>query len=352
MNFESVVPMAPRREPTEQDPPHRSVLLAETLAALDPQPGRLHVDATLGAGGHTEALLAVEGTRVIGIDRDETALGLARERLAPFGDRVTLVHGKFSEIEAHLAALGIEQVDGLCADIGVSSMQLTQGERGMSFRKDGPLDMRMDRSRGTTALDLIDHLSDDELADVLYRFGEERRSRRVARCIKQARAAGELRSTLDLRRAVVRAVGPARIGGVDPATRTFQALRIAVNDEIGELDALIAAATRVVRIGGVFAVISFHSIEDRAVKRAFKADAWEALSKKPVVPGDAETAENPRARSAKLRAARRVDEAARAAEAAAYKAGRRYRDLEDGDDEAPDSEPDSGPASRDEEAMS
>lgn len=308
MNVENVVPMAPPREPIDQDPPHKSVLLHETIAALAPRAGGIYVDATLGAGGHTEALLSLEGTRVIGVDRDETALALARERLAPFGDRVTFVHGRFAEIEAHLAALGVGQVDGLCADIGVSSMQLTEADRGMSFRKDGPLDMRMDRTRGTTALDLIDALSDDELADVLYRFGEERRSRRVARCIKQARAAGELATTLDLRRAVVRAVGPARIGGVDPATRTFQALRIAVNDEIGELSALIDAAARVVRPGGVFAVISFHSIEDRAVKRAFKAGGWMQLTKKPIVPGDAETAENPRARSAKLRAARRVDE--------------------------------------------
>ena len=308
MNVENVVPMAPPREPIDKDPPHKSVLLHETIAALAPRAGGIYVDATLGAGGHTEALLSLEGTRVIGVDRDETALALARERLAPFGDRVTFVHGRFAEIEAHLAALGIEQVDGLCADIGVSSMQLTEADRGMSFRKDGPLDMRMDRTHGTTALDLIDALSDDELADVLYRFGEERRSRRVARCIKQARAAGELSTTLDLRRAVVRAVGPARIGGVDPATRTFQALRIAVNDEIGELSALIDAAARVVRPGGVFAVISFHSIEDRAVKRAFKAGGWAQLTKKPIVPGDAETAENPRARSAKLRAARRVDE--------------------------------------------
>jgi 16S rRNA (cytosine1402-N4)-methyltransferase len=310
MNVENVVPMAPPREPVDQDPPHRSVLLAETIAALDPRAGGTYVDATLGAGGHTEAILAIEGTRVIGVDRDERALGLARERLAAFGDRVALVHGRFSEIEAHLAAMGVTQVDGLVADIGVSSMQLTEADRGMSFRKDGPLDMRMDRSSGTTALDLIDNLSDDELADVLYRFGEERRSRRVARCIKQARAAGELATTLDLRRAVVRAVGPARIGGVDPATRTFQALRIAVNDEIGELTALLDAGPRIVRAGGVMAIISFHSIEDRAVKRSFKGGPWTPLTKKPIVPGDAETAENPRARSAKLRAARRKDEAA------------------------------------------
>jgi 16S rRNA (cytosine1402-N4)-methyltransferase len=314
MNVENVVPMAPPRQPIDQDPPHTSVLLAETIAALAPRAGGIYVDATLGAGGHTEAILATPGTRVIAIDRDETALGIAKERLARFGDRVTFVHGRFAEIEAHLAALGIDAVDGLCADIGVSSMQLTEADRGMSFRRDGPLDMRMDRSAETTALDLIDALSDDELADVLYRFGEERRSRRVARCIKQARANGELATTLDLRRAVVRAVGPARIGGVDPATRTFQALRIAVNDEVGELTALIAAAERVVKPGGVFAVISFHSLEDRLMKRAMRGGTWTPLTKKPVVPSDAETAENPRARSAKLRAGRRKEEGADAGE--------------------------------------
>ena len=308
MNVENVVPMAPPREPIDQDPPHKSVLLRETVDALAPRDGGLYVDATLGFGGHTEAILQVPGTRVIAVDRDTTAIELAKERLAPFLDRVTFVHGRFAEIEAHLTALGIHGVDGLCADIGVSSMQLTEADRGMSFRRDGPLDMRMDRSSGTTALDLIDNLSDDELADVLFRFGEERRSRRVARCIKQAREANELHTTLDLRRAVVRAVGPARIGGVDPATRTFQALRIAVNDEIGELTALIAAAEKVVKPGGIFAVISFHSIEDRLMKRAMRGGPWTPLTKKPIVPSDAETAENPRARSAKLRAGRRNEE--------------------------------------------
>ncbi len=310
MNVENVVPMAPPREPVDLDPPHKSVLLRETVDALAPHDGGLYVDATLGAGGHTEAILAIPGTRVIAIDRDTVALELAKERLAAFGDRVTFVHGRFAEIEAHLAALGVDGVDGLCADIGVSSMQLTEADRGMSFRRDGPLDMRMDRSSGTTALDMIDNLSDDELADVLFRFGEERRSRRVARCIKQAREAGELSTTLDLRRAVVRAVGPARIGGVDPATRTFQALRIAVNDEIGELTALIAAAEKVVKPGGIFAVISFHSIEDRLMKRALRSGPWTPLTKKPITPSDAETAENPRARSAKLRAGRRIEEGA------------------------------------------
>ncbi|MBK8253291.1 MAG: 16S rRNA (cytosine(1402)-N(4))-methyltransferase RsmH [Polyangiaceae bacterium] len=308
MNVENVVPMAPPREPVDMEVPHKTVLLHEMLAALAPYEGGTYVDATLGAGGHAEAILSVAGTRVIGIDRDLSALAIARGRLGHFGDRFVPVHGKFSEIAGHLEALGISCVHGICADIGVSSMQLNEAERGMSFRLGGPIDMRMDASDGSTALDLIEALSDDELADVLFRFGDEKRSRRVARCIKQAHAAGELHTTLDLRRAVIRAVGPARIGGVDPATKTFQALRIAVNDELGELNALIEAAKQVLSVGSVFAVISFHSLEDRLMKRAFRSVGWSALTKKPVVPSDAETAENPRARSAKLRAARRIDE--------------------------------------------
>jgi 16S rRNA (cytosine1402-N4)-methyltransferase len=220
---------------------------------------------------------------------------------------VTFVHGRFSELRERLAALGIEKVDGIVADLGVSSMQLDAAARGMSFRAEGPIDMRMDPTSDATALDLIDRLDDDELADVIFRLGEEKRSRRVARCIKQARAAGELVTTLDLRRAVVRAVGPARIGGVDPATRTFQALRIAVNAELDELAAILAQAETLVVPGGVVAVIAFHSLEDRIVKRALKSrTAWEQLTKKPVVPSDEESSDNPRARSAKLRAARRL----------------------------------------------
>ncbi len=220
-----------------------------------------------------------------------------------------LLHGRFGAVEQLLASIGVTAVDGLVADVGLSSMQLDDAARGMSFRAEGPIDMRMDRSTGETALDLIDRLDDDDLADVLYKYGEERRSRRVARCIKQARDAGELESTLDLRRAVVRAVGPARIGGVDPATRTFQALRIAVNGELSELEALLAAAPRVLAAGGVIAVISFHSLEDRLVKRALRDRAtWRPLTKKPIVAGDDEIADNPRARSAKLRVAERLAE--------------------------------------------
>jgi 16S rRNA (cytosine1402-N4)-methyltransferase len=190
----------------------------------------------------------------------------------------------------------------------LSSQQLADAERGMSFRSSGPLDMRMDPTRGETALELIERLSQDELANVIYELGEERRSRRVARCIKQAFEAGELKDTLELRRAVVRAVGPRRLGGVDPATRTFQALRIAVNGELDQLVSLLGVAKSLLAPGGIAAIISFHSLEDRLVKRAFlDRSSWHRLNKKPVLAGETELAENPRARSAKLRAAMRVD---------------------------------------------
>jgi 16S rRNA (cytosine1402-N4)-methyltransferase len=222
---------------------------------------------------------------------------------------LTLLHSAFSNVREQLDALGIGRVDGLVADLGVSSPQLEDATRGMSFRREGPIDMRMDTDSGETALELIDRLADDELADVIYQYGDERRSRRIARSIKKALAAGELRTTLDLRRAIVRAVGPARVGGIDPATRTFQAIRIAVNGELDELERLLVALAEVVVEGGVAAVVSFHSLEDRLVKRAFATDGWSRLSKKPLVPCDEECDQNPRARSAKLRAARRLPEA-------------------------------------------
>jgi 16S rRNA (cytosine1402-N4)-methyltransferase len=253
------------------------------------------------------ALLAAEPkARIVGVDRDPAAIAAAEEWLAPVADRVTLVRATFSRVRVELDALGIERVDGIVADLGLSSPQLDEAERGMSFRREGPLDMRMDPENGETALELIDRLSDDELADVIYQYGEERRSRRIARSIKKALASGELQTTLDLRRATVRAVGPARVGGVDPATRTFQALRIAVNRELEELQALLSALGDVVADGGVAAIISFHSLEDRLVKRAFLADGWEPLTKKPVMATDEEQQQNARSRSAKLRAARRV----------------------------------------------
>lgn len=289
---------------------HVTVMRDEAVAALAPEASGVYVDLTLGGGGHSEAiLLACPEARVIGLDRDPAALAAASARLAPFGDRFTAAKATFSEAVAVLEGLNVFAVDGLLADLGVSSPQIDDPQRGMSFRTDGPLDMRMDPSSGETAEELIARLEVDELADVIFFYGDERRSRRIARCVKQSSDAGELTTTLALRKAVVRAVGPARVGGVDPATRTFQALRIAVNRELDELTTLLELAPSLVKVGGILAIISFHSLEDRKVKVATKDRAiWAPLTKKPQIPSDAETAENPRARSAKLRAARRKGE--------------------------------------------
>ncbi len=288
---------------------HASVMLEEVLAAIAPRAGGVYLDVTAGGGGHSYALLErAPEARLIAFDRDPSAVLAAKRRLAPFGERARVVHASFGDVEEYLVGEGIETVDGLIADLGVSSPQLDDAERGMSFRFEGPLDMRMDPTSGETALEAIERLSQDELADAIYHYGEEHRSRRVARCIKQALEAGELHTTLDLRRAVVRATGPRRQHGMDPATRTFQALRILVNRELDELESLLAALPQIVTMGGVAAIISFHSLEDRLVKRAFAERAvWERLSKKPVTAGSAELTENPRARSAKLRAARRFE---------------------------------------------
>lgn len=288
---------------------HETVMLAPTLECLAPRPGGVYADATLGGGGHAAGILdrsAPDG-RVIGVDRDAAALDAARARLAGYGERVTFVHGAFAELRAILAGVGVPRVDGIVADLGVSSPQLDRPERGFSFRADGPLDMRMDpEGGGATARELIEELDERALADVIYELGEERRSRPIARAIKRALEKGELETTEDLRRAVVRVTGPKR-GRVDPATKTFQALRIAVNDELGQLDALLAALPEVLADEGVAVVISFHSLEDRRVKRFFRGEPRLApLTKRPLVADDAELADNPRARSAKLRAARRV----------------------------------------------
>jgi 16S rRNA (cytosine1402-N4)-methyltransferase len=285
---------------------HATVMRDEVVRAIAPRPGGVYVDVTLGGGGHSVALLEAEPrARIVAFDRDPIAIEAARERLAPVADRVTLVQAPFSCLSEELARLGISGVDGLVADLGVSSPQLDDPERGMSFRHEGPIDMRMDRESGESALELLDRLSDDELANVIYEYGDERRSRRIARSIKKALAAGELRTTLDLRRAIVRAVGPARVGGIDPATRSFQAIRIAVNRELDELASLLAALPEVLAPEGVAAILSFQSLEDRLVKRAFILPPWAPLTKKPMTPTDEECGVNPRARSAKLRAARR-----------------------------------------------
>jgi 16S rRNA (cytosine1402-N4)-methyltransferase len=301
--------VAPDRFVTGSEPAafgHATVLRTEVVSALAPRAGGVYVDTTLGGGGHAEAILeAAPGATLVGIDRDPRALEAARRRLAPFGESVKLVAGRFSDLERHLA--DFVGVDGIIADLGVSSPQLDDPTRGMSFRSEGPLDMRMGDTEGETALELIERVGSEELADIIYQYGEERRSRRIARCIHQALRSGELKTTLDLRRAVVRAVGPARVGGVDPATRTFQALRIAVNDEMGELKSLLEIAPRVLLPAATLAIISFHSLEDRLVKRAFLDSAiWERLTPKPLVPSRLEAEQNPRSRSAKLRVARKV----------------------------------------------
>lgn len=285
---------------------HEPVLLQETMALLSPASPGVYADVTLGAAGHAQAILersSPDGL-LFGLDRDPHAIAAARDRLASFGPRVTLINAPFGELASALRDRSIDGVDGLVADLGLSSTQLDNADRGFSFRQVGPIDMRMDVSTGETALELIARLNDDALANVIYEYGEERRSRPIARSIRRAYEAGALKTTGDLRAAVVRVTGPKR-GRIDPATRTFQALRIAVNDEIEQLRLLIASLTTVLRQGGVAAIISFHSLEDRLVKHAFRDhEALRVLTKRPVTASEEECATNPRARSAKLRAAR------------------------------------------------
>lgn len=288
---------------------HTPVLLDEVLEHLDPTTGCVYADVTLGGGGHAKAILersAPDG-RLIGTDRDPSALEAASAMLSGFGDRVTLRKARIGELADVLASLEIENVDGVLADLGVSSVQLDRAERGFSFAKDGPIDMRMDPTEGETALELIGRSDAEQLANVIYRYGEEHRSRKIARSLRRAYEEGELETTGDLQHAVRRAIGGRR-GRIDPATKTFQALRIAVNDELGELEALLEQAPEVLRIGGVVAVISFHSLEDRMVKHAFRdSERLSPLTKRPIIASDRERENNPRARSAKLRAARRVE---------------------------------------------
>lgn len=288
---------------------HESVLLDEVIELLALRPGARAADVTTGLGGHCAAILARTGPdgTLLAIDRDPVALAHARARLAPFGDRVRFHQGPFSSV---LEALAGERVDALVADLGVSSPQLDDPERGMSFRAEGPLDMRMGPDAPTTAWSLVRDLRDTELADVIYQYGEERASRPIARSIKRAIDDGAMETTKDLARAVHRVLGPARHGKPDPATRTFQALRIAVNDELGELERLLDALPEILADDGRAAIISFHSLEDRIVKHTLRDSASLApLTKKPIEAGEAELDRNPRARSAKLRGARRIPRA-------------------------------------------
>lgn len=302
-------------DPMTETVPHITVMKQEVSDALiapllaSPVERPLLVDCTLGFGGHTEALLQGHPeVHVIAFDRDPAARAFAAERLREFSSRLTIVPAAFSALTEELAARGIERVHGVCADLGVSSPQLDEAERGMSFRREGPIDMRMDPTSGETALEMIERLDDEELAKVIFELGEERRSRKIARSIKRAFNDGELHTTLDLRRAIVRAVGPVRVGGVDPATRTFQGLRIAVNAELSELETLLESMPKVLAPGGTAAILSFHSLEDRLVKRAFKAGPWDVVTKRPMPPSEQEEAENVRSRSAKLRIARMAED--------------------------------------------
>jgi 16S rRNA (cytosine1402-N4)-methyltransferase len=292
-------------------PRHEPVLVAEVVSVLAPQRGGLFVDCTTGLGGHTQALLDNGAERVLGLDRDQQALELSRERLAGFADRVELVHSDYRELPRVLDERKIAGVNGILADLGVSSMQLDSEDRGFSFRRDEPLDMRMDRTQGPTAADLIATAGETELANVIFEFGEERHSRRVARYIVAARTTGRIETTGALAEIVRRAVPTRGYQRIDPATRTFQALRIWVNRELEGLDTFLANATRLLLTGARLAVITFHSLEDRIVKHTFRAlaaatEALHVLTRKPIVAGEEELARNPRARSAKLRAIERL----------------------------------------------
>ncbi len=279
---------------------------------LQPQRGGVFVDCTVGLGGHTRAMLEAGADRVIALDRDIDALDRARVALAPWRDQVDLVHSDYRAIRDVLESRRVTQVDGALADLGLSSMQLDAPGRGFSFQRDEPLDMRMDRTSGDTAATLIASADERALADVIYQFGEERFSRRVARAIVTARSNGPIDTTAKLAAIVRRAIPVRGYQRIDPATRTFQALRIWVNRELDGLDSFIGDVARRLRVGARFVVITFHSLEDRIVKHTFRALAKGAdvalsvLTKKPLVPGADELAANPRARSAKLRAAERV----------------------------------------------
>ncbi len=292
-------------------PRHVSVLPAEVLHYLSPRPGETIVDATVGAGGHARQIAerVAPGGRLIGLDQDAAMLDLARPRLA--GLPAALVQANFAELPRVLRELGVEAADGVLADLGVCSDQLDDPGRGLSFSREGPLDMRLNPDEGEPAMDLLRRLPERELADVIWRYGEERYSRRIARRVVEARRRKEPVETTGQLADLVRGCvprPPRRKGEkapIDPATRVFQALRIAVNDELWALEKLLEALPRVLRPGGRAVVISFHSLEDRRVKQTFRdREVWEEMTRKPVTAAEEEVARNPRARSAKLRAAR------------------------------------------------
>ncbi|HEU4510598.1 MAG TPA: 16S rRNA (cytosine(1402)-N(4))-methyltransferase RsmH [Pyrinomonadaceae bacterium] len=307
--------------------PHRPVLLQETLRFLAPERGGLFVDCTVGLGGHSEAILnSSSETRVLGIDLDTAALEYTRERLAPFGERFRAFQANFRAIASVLQEAGEREPSGILVDLGVSSLQFDSPERGFSFRFDAPLDMRMDPASGATAADLLQQLPESEIARIIFEFGEERHSRRIARRIVERREQGKpITTTHELADLVRSAVGGQR-HQIHPATRTFQALRIAVNSELEGLGEFVETAVDLLKDDGRFVGISFHSLEDRILKRELRRlsghcecpprlpvcecgarKVVEVLTRRPVTPGEQEIEENPRARSAKLRAARRID---------------------------------------------
>jgi 16S rRNA (cytosine1402-N4)-methyltransferase len=290
---------------------HVPVMTAEILQFLRPEHGGLFVDCTVGLGGHAGALLEAGATRLIGLDRDLDALARAAETLAPWRDRVELVHADYRAIADVLDQRQIAVVDGTLADLGVSSMQFDAPGRGFSFQRDEPLDMRMDRSQGETAADFIARATEVELADTIFRYGEERFSRRIARALIETRRETPVTGTAQLAAIVRRSIPRRGYTRIDPATRTFQALRIWVNRELDGLDRFLEAAVSRLRAGARFAIISFHSLEDRIVKHTLRAlERREALirvlTKKPLTPDENEVQRNPRARSAKLRVAERM----------------------------------------------
>jgi len=305
--------------------PHISVLLKEVTEGLDIHDGAILVDGTFGAGGYSRHFLDTAACRVFGIDRDPTAIVRGLEMSSNYDGRLRVLEGRFGDMDELLAQTGITSVNGVALDLGVSSMQLDQAERGFSFQKDGPLDMRMEKA-GPSAADLVNSLPEAELADILWRYGEERHSRRVARAIVADRKDDPFTTTRQLAE-MIRRVVPRSNDGIDPATRAFQGLRIAVNDELGEVERGLAAAERLLAPGGRLAVVSFHSLEDRVVKEfmktrsgaaaqpsrhvpmvaAARAPSFRLLSRKAIQPSDEECRSNPRARSARLRIAERTD---------------------------------------------
>lgn len=309
---------------------HVPVLLPEVVASLRPERGGTLVDATLGLGGHAEALLDGGASRLVGIDRDPDALGVARERLARFGDRLVLVEGRHEDLAEHLDALGIARVDGVLADLGVSSLQLDEAERGFSFRKDGPLDMRMSR-KGKTAAQIVAESDGRELARLFRELGEEPMAGPIARRIVAAREKAPVETTGQLRALVTEALGPRRPEKRDPATRVFQALRIATNRELSDLSRFLDDAIERLSLGSRLTVLAYHSLEDRIVKTTFarhtagcscppsfpvcvcsRRRVMALVTKKPVRPGLEEIARNPRARSARMRVVERVADGASA----------------------------------------